>query len=88
MTRRVPWRRPTFRHAPRTAVLTTREADVLGGICLGLSNAAIGQQLGISEETVKSRIKTLYVALGASSRTHAVVLASSPHVRIVVEVPQ
>ena len=61
----------------RLAQLTPRQADILHGLCRGLSNAEIGARLHISEDSVKTTAKHLFIRLGARNRTHAVALAYS-----------
>jgi len=55
--------------------LTAREVDVLRLVARGNSNREVGQQLAISEETVKARMKSISGKLSASDRTHAVAIA-------------
>lgn len=55
--------------------LTDREVDVLRHIADGNRNREIGEQLFISEETVKVHIKHIMEKLGASDRTQAVAIA-------------
>ncbi|MEQ1758638.1 MAG: LuxR C-terminal-related transcriptional regulator [Vicinamibacterales bacterium] len=57
------------------ADLTPRELDVLDLLALGLSNRAIAERLGISDQTVKFHVAALSGKLGASNRTSAVRLA-------------
>lgn len=51
----------------------------------GLTNREMGEQLGITEETIKSHMRNLFVDIGARNRAHAVHLAhlngwlSPPH---------
>lgn len=52
--------------------LTPREIDVLEQVALGLANKQIGQVLGMSENTVKFHISSIYMKLGASNRAEAV----------------
>lgn len=51
------------------------EREVLMFVASGYSNKRIGAVLGLSEETVKSRMKSIMNKLGASDRTHAAILA-------------
>jgi DNA-binding NarL/FixJ family response regulator len=55
--------------------LTEREKDVLRHIAGGNKNRDIGEQLFISEETVKVHVKHILEKLGASDRTQAVAIA-------------
>jgi len=55
--------------------LTTREREVLQLIVKGLSNKEIGNQLHISEATVKTHINNLLSKLGVSDRTQAATTA-------------
>jgi DNA-binding NarL/FixJ family response regulator len=55
--------------------LTERELEVLHLVAQGLGNREIGMRLFVSEETVKSHVKTLLEKLHARSRAHAVALA-------------
>jgi DNA-binding NarL/FixJ family response regulator len=52
--------------------LTERELQVLRLAALGLTNKAIGQELGISDRTVQGHLANIYGKLDASSRTEAV----------------
>jgi DNA-binding CsgD family transcriptional regulator len=51
---------------------TAREIQVLQLVADGLVNREIGQQLFLSEETVKSHVRHLLAKLQARSRAHAV----------------
>jgi LuxR family maltose regulon positive regulatory protein len=52
--------------------LTAREQSVLGLLPTGLSAREIGDELGISRDTVKTHTKRIYQKLGVSSRRGAV----------------
>jgi DNA-binding NarL/FixJ family response regulator len=55
--------------------LTVREVEVLGGVAAGKSNKVIAADLDISEETVKTHMKSILPKLKAADRTHAVMIA-------------
>jgi DNA-binding NarL/FixJ family response regulator len=55
--------------------LTPRERQILEALAEGRSNKLIAQQLSLSEETVKSHLRSLYEKLGAEDRAHAVSIA-------------
>jgi DNA-binding NarL/FixJ family response regulator len=55
--------------------LTEREIDTLRAVARGNSNKSIAETLGISEHTVKGHLKSILSKLGASDRTHAVMIA-------------
>jgi DNA-binding NarL/FixJ family response regulator len=54
--------------------LTAREVEVLKLIGTGNSNKTIADKLSIAEHTVKGHVKSILSKLGASDRTHAVML--------------
>jgi DNA-binding NarL/FixJ family response regulator len=55
--------------------LTPAEIDVLRLIAGGNTNKLIGDQLHITEDTVKARVKNILSKLDAHDRTHAVTIA-------------
>lgn len=57
------------------ACLTAREREVLTLLSQGLSNRKIGEQLGVSEKTVKTHLGNVFVKLGVRDRTQAALLA-------------
>ncbi|BCB81463.1 hypothetical protein Pflav_078730 [Phytohabitans flavus] len=73
---------PSWRVGPRTGdrpevvarrmTLTERELQVLRGMADGKSNAEIGRELFVSEDTVKTHARRLFRKLGARDRAHAV----------------
>jgi DNA-binding NarL/FixJ family response regulator len=58
--------------ATRRTALTERELQVLRGMADGKSNAEIGRELFVSEDTVKTHARRLFRKLGARDRAHAV----------------
>jgi len=55
--------------------LTPREIEVLENVASGHSNKTVADRLDISEETVKTHMRSILSKLGASDRTHAVTIA-------------
>ncbi|HEX5597364.1 MAG TPA: response regulator transcription factor [Micromonosporaceae bacterium] len=58
--------------SPQPFVLTEREAQVLRAMADGKSNAEIGRELYLSEDTVKTYARRIFRKLGARDRAHAV----------------
>lgn len=54
--------------------LTKTEIDVLRLIAAGNANKQIADQLSITEETVKGRVRNILSKLGANDRTHAAMI--------------
>jgi DNA-binding NarL/FixJ family response regulator len=54
--------------------LTPAELDVLRLIAAGNANKRIADQLSITEETVKGRVRNILSKLGANDRTHAAMI--------------
>ena len=61
---------------PLLSPLTTRENEVLQLLARGLTNRAIGLELGITQHTVKFHVNAIMGKLDAQSRTEAVVRAT------------
>ena len=58
--------------SPADAVgLTDREVTILRALTRGLSNREIGQELWVTEQTVKFHLSNIYRKLGVSNRTEA-----------------
>ena len=53
-------------------ILTEREQEVLTGMSRGRSNAEIGRELYLSEDTVKTHARRLFRKMGAADRAQAV----------------
>jgi DNA-binding NarL/FixJ family response regulator len=56
--------------------LTPGEVEVLRLIAAGNANKQIADQLSITEETVKGRVKNILSKLGANDRTHAAMIGT------------
>lgn len=69
---RVTAHRPVRRPMGTQPVLSAREREVLEGLAAGLSNAEIGRQMYLSEDTVKTHARRLYRKLDANDRAAAV----------------
>lgn len=65
---------PRSRPAGSAPSLSDRELQVLDGMSRGRSNAEIGQELYLSEDTVKTHARRLFRKLGAADRAQAVAL--------------
>jgi DNA-binding NarL/FixJ family response regulator len=68
----VPAQREDEAGRPRRPLLTERELQVLHGMADGKSNAEIGRDLFVSEDTVKTHARRLFRKLHARDRAHAV----------------
>ncbi|MCW2635623.1 MAG: Response regulator containing a CheY-like receiver domain and an DNA-binding domain [Blastococcus sp.] len=64
--------RSTVREAAPVASLSLREMQVLPGMSQGKSNAQIGRELYLSEDTIKTHARRLFRKLGAKDRAEAV----------------
>ena len=56
--------------------LSEQQAAVLDGLCRGLRNKEIAQELNMTEANVKTQVRSVLSALGAQNRTQAVITAS------------
>ncbi len=55
--------------------LTSRQIRILQGVADGMRNKQLGQELEISETTVKSELRVVFAELGVSGRAEAVAVA-------------
>ena len=67
--------RPKSTEPTGMSALTDREADVRGMLAKGMSNAEIGEELFVSETTVKTHVSHILTKLQLRDRVQAVVLA-------------
>lgn len=56
--------------------LSPREVEILQMIAAGHANKQVAWRLGVTEETIKSNIKSIFSKLNVSDRTHAVTTAA------------
>ena len=56
--------------------LTEREISVLRLVSVGKANKQVASELGLSEETVKGHLKSIFSKLDVADRTHAVTVAA------------
>ena len=62
----------TLRYVRPGTPLTERETQILDLASRGCSNATAGARLYLSEDTVKTYMRKIFVRLGAHDRAHAV----------------
>ena len=60
---------------PATATLTRREREIVRHVALGLRNAEVGRELGITEVTVKTHINNIFQKLGLRDRVELALYA-------------
>ncbi len=63
---------PQIRRDDAEQYLSQRERQVLEGMSRGRSNAEIGEELFLSEDTIKTHARRLFRKLGVNDRAHAV----------------
>ena len=56
--------------------LSEREISILRLVSIGKANKQIASELGLSEETVKGHLKSIFSKLDVADRTHAVTVAA------------
>ena len=64
---------------PQLPVLTKKQLDILSSVTRGLTNEDIGQQFGISPNSVKKQLKSIFAKLNVATRAEAVALALRKH---------
>jgi DNA-binding NarL/FixJ family response regulator len=67
-------RRSQWRCGCADDALTPVEVVVLRLIAAGNANKEIADQLGVTEDTVKGRVKSILSKLDANDRTHAAII--------------
>lgn len=60
---------------PPSNTLTARELDVLAQVAAGSRNREAAEALGVSEQTIKNHLSTIFHKLGVPNRTRAVTYA-------------
>lgn len=56
--------------------LTEREIEILRLVSVGKANKQVASELGLSEETIKGHLKSIFSKLDVADRTHAVTVAA------------
>jgi len=56
-------------------MLTRREREVIDAVVCGLTNREVGRELGISEQTVKNTLSTVFEKLRIRNRLELALLA-------------
>jgi two-component system, NarL family, nitrate/nitrite response regulator NarL len=67
--------RNSYPEAPRNAMLTEREREVIALVGEGLKNKQIAQRLSISEITVRHHLTSIFSKLGVESRLEMAIFA-------------
>lgn len=68
-----------LKYEPQLSVLTKKQLDILRSVMRGLTNEDIGQQFGISPNSVKKQLKSIFAKLNVANRAEAVALALEKH---------
>ena len=58
-------------------LVTPREAQILNNVILGMTNKEIAEKIGVSEETIKTHLKSAMHKIGATNRVRASILWST-----------
>jgi DNA-binding CsgD family transcriptional regulator len=58
---------------------TKREADIIDGVIQGKNNTQLAAALNVSENTVKTHIRSIYRKVGANNRTELTFILMSNH---------
>jgi two-component system nitrate/nitrite response regulator NarL len=57
------------------ATLSPREKQIVDALLAGCTNKEVAQQLGVSDQTIKNQLTTLYKKVGVTSRLELVLWA-------------
>lgn len=60
---------------PRLSALSQREHELLDLVAAGRCNADVAQVVPVSENTVRNHVSSIFMKLGAATRSEAIVLA-------------
>jgi DNA-binding NarL/FixJ family response regulator len=64
---------------PPVVKVTPREQEIIDAILSAASNRTIAERLGISEQSVKNRLTSLYKKLGVGNRVELVLVLMKKH---------
>ena len=65
--------------SPDAPVLTDKQRDTLHAVTRGLTNEDIALQRGISPNSVKKQLESIFAKLGAAARAEATTIALRQH---------